>query len=103
MMPLLAPSVETTIAAATSPAPARPSVTWAASDATSGEPATWAAGSTYWYATVTATYSAIPINVESTIARGIVRPGSFTSLPTYVISIQPSYAHSTETIAAPNT
>src|SRR2546425_4506750 len=46
-MPLLEPSVETMIATATSPAPARPSVTWAASDATSDDAAIFAGDSTY--------------------------------------------------------
>src|SRR5947207_1307692 len=44
----------------------------------------------------------MPISVDSTIERGRLRSGSFTSLPTYVISIQPSYAHNAATIATPN-
>src|SRR5439155_23939152 len=44
----------------------------------------------------------IPISVDGTIERGTLRSGSFTSLPTYVISIQPSYAHNAATIATPN-
>src|SRR2546423_9386677 len=44
----------------------------------------------------------MPISVDSTIERGTVRSGSLTSLPTYVISIQPSYAHNAATIATPN-
>src|SRR5881628_2569788 len=98
-MPLFAPSVATMIATATSPAPARPSVTWAASDATSDEAAIFAGDRTYVNEAVTRQYSAIPIKVESTIERGRLRSGSFTSPPTYVISIQPSYAHSAATIA----
>src|SRR5207244_1271035 len=42
------------------------------------------------------------MSVDSTIERGTLRSGSFTSLPTYVISIQPSYAHNAATIATPN-
>src|SRR5438034_8485040 len=101
-MPLFAPSVATMIATATSPAPARPSVTWAASDATSDEAAIFAGDRTYVNEAVTRQYSAIPITVERTIERGRLRSGSFTSPPTYVISIQPSYAHSAATIATPN-
>src|SRR5437660_12563364 len=42
------------------------------------------------------------MSVDSTIERGTLRSGSLTSLPTYVISIQPSYAHNAATIATPN-
>src|SRR6267154_3727267 len=42
------------------------------------------------------------MTVERIIDRGRLRPGFTISLPTYVVSIQPSYAHSTATIAAPN-
>src|SRR5947207_5037941 len=42
------------------------------------------------------------MTVERMIERGRFRPGFTISLPTYVVSIQPSYAHSTPTIATPN-
>src|SRR5437016_13490713 len=42
------------------------------------------------------------MSVDSTIERGTLRSGSLTSLPTYVISIQPSYAHNAATIPTPN-
>src|SRR5256885_1732389 len=44
----------------------------------------------------------MPISVDSTIERGRVRSGSFTSLPTYVISVQPSYAPNAAPIAPPD-
>src|SRR6267154_4525515 len=42
------------------------------------------------------------MTVERMIDRGRFRPGFTISLPTYVVSIQPSYAHNTATIATPN-
>src|SRR5205807_9227658 len=65
------------IAAATSPAPACPSVTCAASDATSDEPAIRAGDHTYAKDVVTRQYSAAPIRVDSTMERGTSRSGSF--------------------------
>src|SRR6266516_6738397 len=44
----------------------------------------------------------MPMTVESTMERGTLRSGSVTSPPTYVTSIQPSYAHNTATRATPN-
>src|SRR5881394_3178694 len=101
MMPLLAPSAEMRIAAATSPAPRGPSVRCTASDATSVELAMWLGDRTYEYAMLASTYSAITMSVDRMMDRGRFRPGSLISLPTYVVSIHPSYAHSTATIATP--
>src|SRR5882762_8687476 len=42
------------------------------------------------------------MNVDRMMERGMLRSGSFTSLPTYVTSIHPSSAHSTATSATPN-
>src|SRR5258705_14015141 len=42
------------------------------------------------------------MTLETMIERGRLRPGFTTSLPPSVVSIHPSYAHSTATIATPN-
>ncbi len=42
------------------------------------------------------------MKVERIIARGRFLPGFLISLPTNVVSIHPSYAHSTDIIAKPN-
>src|SRR5689334_20509516 len=102
IIPLFAPSVEIRIAATTSVAPSEPMVTFAASEATSAEPAMAPGPSTYAIATLASTNSTITMTVERMIDRGRLRPGFMISLPTYVVSIQPSYAHSTATIATPN-
>src|SRR5205807_10588572 len=98
-MPLFAPIVEIRIATTTNAAPAAPIVTFAASDATSADLATPLGDSTYRYALLARTWNAITMIVERMMERGRFRPGSTISLPTYVVSIQPSYGHSTETIA----
>src|SRR6266436_6909419 len=102
MIPLFAPSVEIRIAATTSVAPSEPMVTFAASEATSADPAILPGPSTYANATLASTNNTMTMTVERMIDRGRLRPGFTISLPTYVVSIQPSYAHSTATIATPN-
>src|SRR6266576_1869283 len=102
IIPLFAPNVEIRIAATTSVAPSEPMVTLAASEATSADTAIAPGPSTYANATLASTNSTITMTVERMIDRGRLRPGFTISLPTYVVSIQPSYAHSTATIATPN-
>src|SRR6266487_4558444 len=102
IIPLFAPKVEIRIAATTSVAPSEPMVTLAASEATSADTAIAPGPSTYANATLASTNSTITMTVERMIERGRFRPGFTISLPTYVVSIQPSYAHNTATIATPN-
>src|SRR5947207_14315804 len=87
MMPLLAPSAEMSIAAATSPAPRGPTVRCTASDAPSVEPAMWLGDRTYEYAMLASTYSALTMSVDRMMDRGRYRPGSLISLLTYLASI----------------
>src|SRR5256886_5648539 len=65
-IPLFEPMVAIMIAAATSPAPACPSVTWAASEATSDEPAILAGDNTDAKDALSRQYIAAPIKVDRT-------------------------------------
>src|SRR5688572_24210022 len=102
MIPVMAPSVESTTSADIAAAPPLPSTRSAKSAATRFDAATAGGESTARYAAFTAMYDAVTTSVPMSSARGIVRRASTVSSPVYVTMCQPPNANSPATVAVRN-
>src|SRR5690349_7951920 len=102
MIPVMAPSVESTTSADIAAAPPLPSTRSAKSAATRFDDATACGDSTARYAALTAMYEIVTASVPMRSARGIVLRAFTVSSPVYVTICHPPNAKRPATVAVMN-